>query len=281
VICALVSVSFFANNALAVDQKYVTQEQWDTIRGGYKYMVEGAIGYDYLEPNPDYGVWGEAYFGFSARVTPRVTIFTALTGMSRSGGDLDSGGDGLLGTVGVTVNWHELFSSTTALSFGSNIYYLPIFRVDQGFSIGLPIPAKNFGMSINPGFFFASYHEDYRVYGVYVGPTFYIYRWYGGYSFVRSEARPGDSVAFSHVLFMGYGIPGWFDSSISTTIGEYSYYDTVADTSFEVNENAFNVTATHRHWVWLNWGIFGSLRYSDLTNIYTSFGGSIGLFYEF
>lgn len=281
VLCPLLIAFAFSGTALAVDQKYVTQKQWSDIRAGYKYTIEGSLFYDYLEPNKDYGVWGGANVGFSARVLPNVTLFTGLTGMSRSGGDLDSGGDGLLGTVGATVNWHQLFSSTTSLSFGSNIYYLPIFRVDQSFSIGMPIPSSWFGISINPGLFFASYHDDYRVYGLYVGPTFYIHRWFGGYSIVRSETRPGDSVAYSHVIFVGYGVAGFHNTTISTTIGDYSYFNNVADTSYEIREDTFNVAINHRHWVWMNWGLFGELRYFDLTNVYTGFGGTVGMFYEF
>jgi YaiO family outer membrane protein len=280
-ICVILAVLLSAGSAAAQDRKYFTSEERQAIRANLKYMIEGGLYYDYLTPHDDFGSWGAGYLGFFAQVHPKVRLFTALNAISRGGGDAEEAGEGVLGTIGATLTFNDWFYTNTALSFGSNSFFLPQVRVDQDFNfiIGL---GDDLSMVLTPGFFYAQYFtEDSRIFGLFVGPTFYADGFALGYSLVRTESSPGSYVSYSHILFFGYSVESVFSTYLTFTLGEVAYLDTFAGVPTEVKENAFDVTLSHRQWIGVNWGFFGQLSYGDLSFNYEKWGMGVGIFYEF
>jgi YaiO family outer membrane protein len=266
--------------AAAWQRRYFTEQEVAAIRSHLRYRVWGVGSYDFIDPHEEFGNWAGLTLGFSAELNEYVTPFVTASGYSRTGGLLEDPGAGVAAAVGVTLTPIEYLSSTTTLTFGSNSLFLPRWRVDEELGIYIPL-ASNFSLGIHPGAFYAQYFTDNETVGVFIGPTLYIYRWLVGYTFTASENYPGEHVNYTHRAFAGYSRDGWFSSIVSFQWGDVIYEDQLIPDADKVEQTYWEVAWAHTHWVGVNWGLMGGLRYGELTDTYEIYGGNLGAFYEF
>lgn len=275
-----------ASPASAWDKKYFSQQELAAIRQHLRYRAYGHLSFDYLEPREDYGSWSGGTLGLAARINDYVSVFGEGTGFVRTGGVADGDqpveprGEGVLATLGMTLTPSEYLWANTALSFGSNSLFLPKFRVDQDLTFGIPL-ADTVTLGITPGVFYAQYFTDNETFGYFIGPGLYFYSWQLGYSFVVSESWPGDHVGYTHTGFVGFSRDGWFNSFVTFSFGDVNYLDNRATVPAEVDDTYWQVGWNHQHWLGVNWGLSGGLRYGEYVNEYRVYGGQFGLFYEF
>ncbi|MDP8223305.1 MAG: YaiO family outer membrane beta-barrel protein [Candidatus Lernaella stagnicola] len=279
-LAAFVFVCLLAAPASAWDKKYFTEQEREAIRQHLRYNLYGFGSFDHLTPHTDYGSRAGATIGFSARVNDYLTPFVETTAYVRTGGELEPEGEGAAASLGITLTPSDYFSSTTAVTFGSNSDFLPAWRVDQEFGIYLPL-ASEFTLGIHPGAFYARYFTENDIVGVFIGPALYFYRWAVGYTFTVSESYPGELTNYAHIGYVGYTDEGTYTSFLVFTFGDVNYEDQFAATPEQVDEIYWEASWSHKYWIGVNWGLMGSLRYGQLSEAYEQFGGDLGLFYEF
>jgi YaiO family outer membrane protein len=270
--------------ASAQTSKYYTYGERQEIRRDLRFRIEGMISYGYLKPRDDFGSWGLGYGGLFADITDTWEVFGTIDSVSRTGGDLEEASAGILGSVGTSFSLTDNFSSTTTFSFGSNSVFLPRFRFDQEF--GIAIPSNSSGDDavtpvITPGVFYAQYFTDSELLGLFIGPTFYFGPAHVGYRLVHTESWPGAYEAYSHVVLGGVAKEGRFETDVAITVGEVVYLNTLATEPEEIDERAFDMMISHRHWIGVNWGLIAEAGYTDLSANYILWKFGAGLFYEF
>lgn len=264
----------------AWDRKYFTEDEIIAIREHLQYSVEGAVGYEYLDPHDEYGSYLTGYLGFTYQINQIIGIFTRLTGFSHSGGASVIAAEGVLFSAGATLVLADWVSSETTLSFGSNCDFLPIFRVDQMFYFTIPF-SDPVSLVLGGGVFFAKFFTDSQVLGFVAGPTLYLYNWFLGYQFTYAENEPGQWKNYSHAAFAGYNLEGWFATSVTVLFGDENYVYRMLGSYELVEEDSIEVILAHRHWIGINWGLFADASWGQMTNYWDKYGGHLGLFYEF
>jgi YaiO family outer membrane protein len=257
-----------------------TDDEITLLREQLRYRVDAGFNYDYLNPHPGFGDWWGGEAGIRAQVHPAVTVFGRLGGALRPGGADQPRIDDVLGSAGVIAELHRDMSSTTTLLWGSNSVYLPTFEANQEFEIGFPV-SDDVVIAFTPGLFYSKDIYRQSVVGFLIGPLVHFYAFAVGYSFLYGQVEPGNMKSMTHTFTGSYDREGWFESSIAVEFGNGNYLTTYAPVVVKENTQFVGVQLSHRHWIGVDGGLYGQLRFTKIYTEYEAWGGTIGGFYEF
>jgi YaiO family outer membrane protein len=279
--CACVLGALWPDAAWALGRSLFTDEEIFALRQTFKYRIEAAGTFEYLDPNTQFGNWGSGYLHFAARPVPEVTVWCQATGFTRPENEFDAASNAFLGTVGLAASPHENVYFNTSASYGTNASYLPVIRVDEAMSLAIPA-SELVTVALEPGGLYSRYHTDAEVYGAYLGPAVYIGPWNVGYQVIVSKSTEDNLFSFSHVVFFGYDLDGWFETNLTASFGDTNFLSLyLADPKTVRDDKYLEARASHRQWIGVDWGLLAVLGYLNLFNEVSKWDATLGVFVEF
>jgi YaiO family outer membrane protein len=236
---------------------------------GKRNRIELDLGYDYLSDN--YGNWKNIRLMYLRRELTFVYFFELESFFRKEGNGLQ-----LVG--GIYKDWNKWLYTYTALAAGTNVEYLPHYRLDHDFNF-------KFGKKINyvftVGGTYIDYHINHRDWILSAGLTGYFNKWILGYRIFRNISYPGSVSSFSHTFNVTYGSEGTHWTSLVFSFGKQAYNATELVTPERINRNSHELLFKHRHWIGKNWGLYGETSIFHLNDEYTKYGLTLGVFWDF
>jgi len=278
--------------AFAEDISTLPDDELVARRETLKFSIEGAGGFNFVTPQDPFGNWGMGYIAFFYKPIPVVKLFAQADIASQYDGKRL--GSGILGTVGTYVDWTSWFHTYTALGAGTNCTFLPLLRVDQDLIFSIK------WFSIIGGITYYKYHEYDSFYRKLaanqvtyykkhiaredltpsVGLGLYINKFIAEIRGFRNVDNPGNSVSYSGLFSLGYGMEGRHWTYGTFIYGEEAYLVNNLAQSLNVREQAYSISVSHRHWIGFSWGLFGALTYMHMSLPMDNYGILLGAFKE-
>jgi YaiO family outer membrane protein len=240
---------------------------------GKKYhRVESSLSFDHLSPNAVYGDWKTLNISYFSEPTRGTTYFFQSSLYSRVEGD------GLTGTGGLYKEWQDFLYTYSTVTKGSNISYLPDFRIDHDFNFKLGFDKK---LVLTIGGTYIDYFTDQSSTIISGGPTYYWGKWIFQYRYFNNNNNPGSVRSRSQLFKAGYGQEGLQWTWFSYSFGNQAYLATNLVDPEMVNQDSFELILQHRHWFGKQYGIFGNISFFKLDQGYKKTGFTFGAFYSF
>ena len=252
------------------DQAIVRTIGSDYLRSEYAYRFETLLTFEHLTPNSDYGDWRSLDTALYAKVHRQVTAFAQLSHQARV-----KEGDGQYAAVGAYVDWQHWLSTYSAVSRGFGADYLPVWRADHDFNFLSDPFVYTLGAS------YIDYDGPQRDWIISAGVTWYHDRWITEYRLFRNTSDPGSLVSYTHLLSLGYGEDGWRWLFLKLSIGSQAYQAQTLASPQDVNQDAWEISLYHRHWIGKDWGLMEQVGFLTLEDGYEKYALSVGFFKEF
>ena len=234
--------------------------------------IETSYFFEHLEPNSTYGNRNSGDLSFFSNPCKGFTYFVKANYYNRMEGSATAG------TAGAYIDWLDSLYTYSSVSAGRRSDYLPKIRLDHDFNFKMGAK-KN--LVLTAGLTYIDYFTDHKDLILSGGPTLYLNPVILQYRLFHNQSSPGSVISYSHLISLGYGEEKWQWTYLIFSFGKQAYLATALSSPEEVDQNSFDATLRHRHWLDSSYGIFGDVSYFKLQDGYDKTGICLGFFYEF
>ena len=189
-------------------------------------------------------------------------------------------GDGSAGQIvgGLYKDWTDWLYTFTSMSSGTNVDYLPRFRVDQDFNFKLT-EQRNIVWTL--GGTFISYYNNSSDTILSTALNYYLPGWIFGFRYFYNISNPGALKSSSYSASVDQGYWGRYMNTVIVSWGKQAYYATYLDSPAEVKRDSRAVLLRHRNWIGEDWGLWVQGGILSIVNGYHGTSLGTGLFFYF
>ncbi len=234
--------------------------------------LEVDISYDYLDPYSIYEDWTALNFSYYDKISNDLTLLYQGSAVTRVEGN------GFLGAIGVYKGWMDRFYTFTQVSAGTNVEYLPAFRIDHEFNY---IFGKDKNIVGLLGFTYINQHDEHEDFIGSVGVTYYSEDYNIGYRVFFNQSDPGSVNSTSHIISLGIGHEKDQWIYIDVAFGNPAYLSTVTPDYETVQNDTAAVYLKYRKWLDEDRGFYAETGFFNLGSEYDKYNFRLGYFQEF
>ena len=234
--------------------------------------LEVDISYDYLDPYSIYEDWTALNFSYYDKISNDLTLLYQGSAITRVEGN------GFLGAVGIYKGWRDRFYTFTQISAGTDVEYLPAFRIDHEFNY---IFGENKNIVGLLGFTYINQHDEHEDFIGSVGVTYYSEDYNIGYRVFFNQSDPGSVNSTSHIISLGIGHEKDQWIYIDVAFGNPAYLSTVTPNYETVRNDTAAVYLKYRKWLEEDSGFYAETGFFNLGSEYDKYNFRLGYFQEF
>ena len=234
--------------------------------------LEVDISYDYLDPYSTYEDWTALNFSYYDKISNDLTLLYQASAITRVEGE------GFLGAFGVYKGWMDRFYTFTQVSAGTDVEYLPAFRIDHEFNYMFGKDKNIVGLL---GFTYINQHDEHEDFIGSVGVTYYSADYNIGYRIFFNQSDPGSVNSTSQIISLGIGHEKDQWIYVDVAFGNPAYLSTVTPDYETVRNDSAAVYLKYRKWLDKNSGFYAETGFFNLGNEYDKYNFRLGYFQEF
>ncbi len=233
--------------------------------------LEVDISYDYLDPYSIYEDWTALNFSYYDKISNDLTLLYQGSAITRVEGN------GFLGAVGIYKGWRDRFYTFTQISAGTDVEYLPAFRIDHEFNYIFGANKNIVGLL---GFTYINQHDEHEDFIGSVGVTYYSEDYNIGYRVFFNQSDPGSVNSTSHIISLGIGHEKDQWIYIDVAFGNPAYLSTVTPNYETVRNDTAAVYLKYRKWLEEDSGFYAETGFFNLGSEYDKYNFRLGYFQE-
>jgi len=234
--------------------------------------LEVDVSYDYLDPYSTYKDWTALNFSYYDKISNDLTMLYQGSAITRVEGN------GFLGAIGMYKGWMDRFYTFTQISAGTNVEYLPAFRIDHEFNYMFGKDKNIVGLL---GFTYINQHDEHEDFIGSVGVTYYSEDYNIGYRVFFDQSDPGSVNSISHIISLGIGHEKDQWIYIDVAFGNPAYLSTITPNNETVRNDSSAVYLKYRKWLDENSGFYAETGFFNLGTEYDKYNFRLGYFKEF